>query len=252
MFCKTYWFSIDTDLVDLTENTFFCHTLNTNGNRAIFRNSTANMNWFAAGSSKKTKVEANKIGRKSIAGIQPRIVNEGLDRYLDTRDPMSGPTAVDQSGNGGVMRLAPVVLAYGSCEELTIEVACAQSRLTHASPPCLQAASDMARFLRQGDRNLLSKPEHPPSEATGWIKNTMHAVHWALRQGSEFDAVLLAAVNLGGDADTVGAVTGQMAGRIWGYESIPAHLLEVLHDHSEILHLTDRLCDLSPMQGKLD
>ena len=174
--------------------------------------------------------------------------SRALDRYLATGNPMSGPTDEDQSGNGGVMRLAPVVLAYGASEDMTRQVARAQSCLTHASRSCLQAASDMARFLCHGDPERLPKPEDPPSEATGWIKKTMHAAHWAMTQGWEFETVLLAAVNLGGDADTVGAVTGQMAGRVWGYAGIPQPWLDVLHSHRDIVDLADRLYDLSPTQ----
>ncbi len=138
-----------------------------------------------------------------------------LDRFLATGDPDAGPTGDSQSGNGGIMRLAPVVLAYGADADRAARAARAQSRLTHASPSCLAAAEDMARFLVTGDRTLLPRPDAPPDEATGWVKHTLHAAHWALTQGDTFRDVLLTAVNLGGDADTVGAVVGLLAGRFW-------------------------------------
>lgn len=176
-------------------------------------------------------------------GVQ---TSAALDRFLATGDPMAGPTDETQSGNGGVMRLAPVVLAYGADADLTDCTAREQSRLTHASPSCLQAARDMAVFLRTGDRGLLPRPATPPAEATGWVRDTMQAAHWAMTQGDCFTDVLCAAVNLGGDADTVGAVTGQLAGRVWGWTGIPDPWRKVLHDHDMILELADRLYDMTP------
>lgn len=176
-------------------------------------------------------------------GMQTSVA---LDRFRATGDPSAGPTDDSQSGNGGIMRLAPVVLAYGANEERAVDMAQAQSRLTHASPSCLEAAAEMARFLITGDAGILPKPEAPPDEATGWVKHTLHAAHWALTQGTGFRDILLAAVNLGGDADTVGAVVGQMAGRQFGYQGIPDSWLAKLHDHDFILGMADDLYALSP------
>ncbi|WP_425098005.1 ADP-ribosylglycohydrolase family protein [Tropicibacter sp. S64] len=189
------------------------------------------------------------VGYLSSTGTCFDIGNQtsaALDRYLSTGDPMAGPVDEAQSGNGGIMRLAPVVLAFGACPGRTDAIAREQSSLTHASPSCLQAASDIARFLRTGDRQGLPRPITPPTEATGWVRDTLQAAHWAMTQGADFRTVLLAAVNLGGDADTVGAVTGQMAGRLWGYSGIPEDWRRALHAHDTILDLADQLFDMDP------
>jgi len=176
-------------------------------------------------------------------GVQ---TNDALGRFLRTGDPIAGPTEDAASGNGGIMRLAPVVIAFGTRVADAEAAARAQSALTHASPACLDAASAMARCLVTGSRNALPAPDAPPAEATGWVCHTMEAAAWALGQGDDPETVLLAAVNLGGDADTVGAVTGQLAGRIWGWEALPPRWRARLHDHDEILALADRLYDMAP------
>jgi ADP-ribosyl-[dinitrogen reductase] hydrolase len=172
---------------------------------------------------------------------------EALRRYEQTGNPYAGPTEEEKSGNGGIMRLAPAVLAYGASVESAMAVAQLQSRLTHASPTCLRAAANMAQFLVTGDRALLPRPEAPPEEASGYVIHTLHAAFWALTQGDNFRDVLLAAVNLGGDADTVGAVTGQLAGRIWGYDAIPAEWRAKLYDYDKILTAADDLYAMRPI-----
>ncbi|MDM8165239.1 ADP-ribosylglycohydrolase family protein [Roseovarius sp.] len=172
---------------------------------------------------------------------------EALDLFEKTRHPYCGPTDEAKSGNGGIMRLAPVVLAYGAQVDSAMAVAQMQSRLTHASPTCMKAAASMARFMVTGDTSLLPRPDAPPDVASGYVVHTLHAAFWALTQGDTFRDVLLAAVNLGGDADTVGAVAGQLAGRIYGYEGIPAGWRAVLHDHDKILTAADDLYVLRPI-----
>jgi ADP-ribosyl-[dinitrogen reductase] hydrolase len=51
--------------------------------------------------------------------------------------------------------------------------------------------------------------------------------------------VLLAA-NLGGDADSIAAVTGQIAGAIWGVEGIPPEWLERLAMRERVMELAER------------
>ena len=51
--------------------------------------------------------------------------------------------------------------------------------------------------------------------------NTFNAALWAFNSTSNFEDGMLAAVNLGGDSDTIGAVYGQIAGAYYGYDAIP-------------------------------
>jgi ADP-ribosyl-[dinitrogen reductase] hydrolase len=55
----------------------------------------------------------------------------------------------------------------------------------------------------------------------GYAVDTLEAALWSLFRHDSFEATLLEAVNLGDDADTVGAVTGQLAGALYGRQAIP-------------------------------
>jgi ADP-ribosyl-[dinitrogen reductase] hydrolase len=60
------------------------------------------------------------------------------------------------------------------------------------------------------------------------VIDTLEAALWAVRESSDFRSAVLLAANLGGDADTVAAVTGQIAGALWGKSAIPQEWLERL------------------------
>ena len=73
----------------------------------------------------------------------------------------------------------------------------------------------------------------------------MRTAVWAvLRTGSYEEAVCLA-VNLGNDADTVGAVTGALAGAAYGETGIPSRWLDTLLLRERITTVADRLTDLA-------
>ena len=71
----------------------------------------------------------------------------------------------------------------------------------------------------------------------------MEAALWSIDGARSFADALIAAVNLGGDADTVGAVTGQLAGALWGASRIPAAWLEKLAWRGRIQQLALDLFD---------
>ena len=50
---------------------------------------------------------------------------------------------------------------------------------------------------------------------------SLEAALWAFRHTKDFREAVLRAVNLGDDADTTGAVCGQVAGTYWGESGIP-------------------------------
>jgi ADP-ribosyl-[dinitrogen reductase] hydrolase len=56
-----------------------------------------------------------------------------------------------------------------------------------------------------------------------------------------FEDAVVHAINLGYDADTVGAVTGMLAGRIYGYSNIPKRWLNKLVKHDELLAMAETL-----------
>jgi ADP-ribosylglycohydrolase len=74
---------------------------------------------------------------------------------------------------------------------------------------------------------------------------SLEAALWALHTTDDFRSGALRAVNLGDDADTTGAVYGQLAGAIYGEEEIPANWRERLAMREKISRLADELALLS-------
>jgi ADP-ribosyl-[dinitrogen reductase] hydrolase len=74
---------------------------------------------------------------------------------------------------------------------------------------------------------------------------TLEAALWAFHNFDDFESGALAVVNLGDDADTTGAVYGQIAGAFYGVEGIPGKWLEKIVMREYIEELADGLLDLS-------
>ena len=181
---------------------------------------------------------------------------EALKRFERTGDPFAGSTDEGKAGNGSLMRLAPVALFCLDNEAEAIRVAREQSRLTHAAPQCISACDYLVQLLRStmlGGGHPLELGRwsgHPDIEGAktaywggrerrfvrsgGYVAETLEAALWAVGSSASFEDALVAAVNLGNDADTVGAVTGALAGAKYGASSIPKRWLELLAWHEEL------------------
>jgi ADP-ribosyl-[dinitrogen reductase] hydrolase len=73
------------------------------------------------------------------------------------------------------------------------------------------------------------------------VIHTLEAAMWSVETTQSFEAALIKAVNLGDDADTVGAVTGQLAGALYGLRAIPQRWLEPLFEAPRIKDLGNQL-----------
>ena len=189
-----------------------------------------------------------------------------LHRFEKTGNATSsGDSLSHSSGNGSIMRLAPVPIRYlnhfpDQIEQLAT-LAAESSLPTHASPQCLSACRYMALVLAalmQGlDRNEVLaadwepleqlrqlEPLHPEVDAvasgsfrqlqppaikgSGYVVKSLEAALWAFHDSNDFCEAVLKAVNLGDDADTTGAICGQFAGAYWGELGIPQEWLDGL------------------------
>ena len=183
--------------------------------------------------------------------------SSALDRYRGTGDPNSGSDHPHTAGNGSIMRLAPVALRWHNDSSTAVENARAQSRTTHAAPEAVEGCALLAEILVDAiatgdkavalrDRTSLAPRIHEIAtggwrgktrdeiRSSGYVADTLHAALWAVDREDNFaDAVILAA-NLADDADTVAAVTGQIAGAIWGLSGIPERWLDILAWRPEI------------------
>jgi len=204
-------------------------------------------------------------GRCFDIGITTR---QALQRFRETGEPVAGSTDPNTAGNGSIMRLAPVALRWAGNPERAISAARAQSVTTHGAPAAVEGCALLADILVEaiatGERMaaLRSRPAGEASIAaiaagswrgkkrdqirsSGYVVHTLEAALWCVDHSAGFaDAVLLAA-NLGDDADTVAAVTGQIAGALCGQNAIPRHWLERLAWRENIARTASRLWTLS-------
>lgn len=182
-----------------------------------------------------------------------------LARYQKTRDARtSGDASEGASGNGSIMRLAPVAIYYADLVpdhlEEFVSRAVESSLPTHASAHCLSACAYfgllLAGLIRGLDRAEVLSPDwdllrrlreiHPlqaeiddvaagsfrrkrPPAIVGsaYVVKSLEAALWAFCDAADFRQAALSAVNLGDDADSTGAVCGQLAGAFWGESGIP-------------------------------
>ena len=89
---------------------------------------------------------------------------------------------------------------------------------------------------------IINQPETAIS-STGYVVHTLEAALWCLLKHDTYAATVLAAVNLGDDTDTTGAVAGGLAGLAYGEAAIPAEWLAVLARRADIEDLALRLAD---------
>ncbi|WP_036731316.1 ADP-ribosylglycohydrolase family protein [Paenibacillus sp. FSL R7-277] len=178
---------------------------------------------------------------------------EALHRYEASGEANSGSEDPFSAGNGSIMRLAPVVMYYAEQPAEAIRYAAMSSRTTHGAAECLAACRLLAAYILVGlhgwskqemlapdafrewlDEDTLTphmlnikqgsyKLKEPPQiQGSGYVVESLEAALWAFHKSDSFAEGALLAVNLGNDADTTGAIYGQIAGAYYGLSGIPA------------------------------
>ena len=168
-----------------------------------------------------------------------------LMRFKRNGDPLAGSALPSASGNGALMRLAPVAVRHWSNHAELLRVADLQTRTTHGSPETLTASAIYAAMLAdaiagQGLADILAgdaasqidggwRGQHRASiEGSGYVSKSAQAAVWAMSRTTDFRSAVLLAANLGDDADTTAAIAGQLAGAVYGLSGIPDDWLEAL------------------------
>jgi hypothetical protein len=153
-------------------------------------------------------------------------VAAALGKYESTGHPFAGSTDPYSAGNGSLMRLAPVVLAYRAMPGQALWYAGESSRTTHGAPAAIDACKLYARMILAAldgcsKEEILSqtlylgslvpeiaevsngsyKHKNPPAIAgTGYVVKSLEAALWAFYRSSSFGKGALLAANLGDDA----------------------------------------------------
>ena len=199
-------------------------------------------------------------------GISPHLA--GMDRERD-------------NGNGSLMRILPLVpYIINMEEEDRFRIIGEVSSLTHRHPRSILACIALCEFaiqyinsqsiekayqaIQQTILQLLKKEmfieEDSPFKrlvglsyekfknielkdirSTGYVIDTLEASLWCVFNTTNYKEAVLKAVNLGDDTDTVGAITGGLAGIIYGYDTIPSEWIDVLAKKDDIIQLADKL-----------
>lgn len=151
-------------------------------------------------------------------------------------------------GNGSIMRFSPSWLLArkdGNPAKVMHEI----SDLTHCSTVVREVVDRFASILdehMEGRRTSAIARFKTREEVnnSGWSISTLEAALWAFNTTHNFRDALVAAVNLGGDADTIGAVCGQIAGSYYGYSAIPRKWLEAVKDWQMVDALIEKFLDI--------
>lgn len=220
-------------------------------------------------------------GHLSSTGINFDIgdtTRSALRHFEKTGDPCSGLTYPSSAGNGSLMRLAPVPLAYANAPSRAIELSGESSKTTHALDKCVDACRYMGALIVgavQGysKAQLLSphfspvemywelhplmkdiytiangsfrEKEPPEIKGSGYVVDSLEAALWAFARTENFRDGCLAAVNLGDDADTTGAIYGQLAGAYYGVAAIPEEWKNTIVKRDLIEQFSNDLFNLS-------
>jgi ADP-ribosyl-[dinitrogen reductase] hydrolase len=194
-------------------------------------------------------------------------VNQALERFRQTGDPLAGSSDPYSAGNGCIMRLAPIPMFYYPDQVAVERFAAESSRTTHGAAECLDACRLFARIIMRAlqgkakDEILLGDKESfrgaskivalaqgkythkgiGEIRGSGYVVDSLEAALWSFQNSDSFAEAILTAANLGEDADTTAAVCGQVAGAFYGYSGIPKGWVELLALRNEIIRLAEAL-----------
>lgn len=179
------------------------------------------------------------------------------------QDSVEGSNA----GNGSVMRCAPHGIAFADDFETLVRISERSSAITHYDPRCTYGCAilncTIAGYLRDMDTPLETALERVQADApddliealrvvpelldesqlqnTGYVVHTVQtSLHDAMTADTAEDAII-SAVNRGGDTDTLGAVTGAIAGARFGSQSLPDRWVETIEYQEDLTLLAQAL-----------
>jgi len=196
------------------------------------------------------------------AAADPKDIGLQTEAVLTSGDPWDLAAALhfqvnaQAAGNGALMRAATSAIYFAPHgRDATMDAARRIAVLTHGDRAAWEGTAvfhELIRVALTGEDPLAALPEtltavHPdhrarygtvlapdwhPSQATefnGAVWPCLGSAAWALRTTTTYEEAVRAAIDLGGDTDTVAAVTGALAGAVYGPDAIPDHWTELLH-----------------------
>ena len=205
-----------------------------------------------------------------------RTCIQAIINYTKGLEPLEcGLKGEDNNGNGSLMRILPVALFsyYNKLKsEEIISLTNDISSLTHAHEISRLGCYIYVRYvmylldgyskieaydliqkvdyssysnksLDNYNRILKSNIKKCPLDdisSSGYAVDTLEASLWCLLIHNNYEDTILEAINLGNDTDTIAAITGSMAGIIYGIKSIPKEWLDTLIKKDYIMDLAKK------------
>ena len=191
------------------------------------------------------------------------LVQSLKENFTDVEDKLYfGPTGEYTSGNGSVMRLAPIPVFYRK-EKLAdiMDYAILSSKVTHGSTICIESCALMVLILAKlinGEKkeNVLKltltddikdriksklvldiangcylQKHRNEIKTSGYVIDTLESAMWSFSQTDTFEEGMMLLAAMGNDVDTVCCVYGQIAGSYYGYNSIPPRWIDGLQQN---------------------
>jgi ADP-ribosylglycohydrolase len=191
----------------------------------------------------------------------------------------AGLTEESNNGNGSLMRILPLVFYLMNYDGNKFEVVEKVSSITHrniySKIACSiyiemalnilkgmdkYAAYDEMRltvlryYIGKGYTEELKKFKRilidnihtlkvDDIKSSGYVLDTLEASLWCFLRAKNYSEAVLSAINLGGDTDTTGAVTGGLAGLYFGFKNIPNKWIRKIKRKDEIIQLSKRLAE---------
>ncbi len=212
-------------------------------------------------------------GENSSTGICIGI-EQKLSTFVGNYERTGGfdPSSLNQKvrGNSVLARVCPVACIHWDDLDMATKIARQQSYLTHSSEIVAAASEYLVLILshliagRNWDfiRNMPIKDDWPSEivmmakgqlrhktidhlKSTKNIYDILEASIWSIENSSSFEEAVIKAINLGGNSDTVGAVTGQLAGAMYGLESIPIRWFDKLLKIEKLTDVAMQMVELS-------
>lgn len=207
---------------------------------------------------------------------------QAIDQLAKGVQPeLAGGKAVSSNGNGSLMRILPLVFyLFDQPIHERFKITKQVSSITHGHIrsviACFYYLEFARQLLKQKDKykiyedlqieitNYLAIQSINPDEvelfdrllkqkiyklseqnifSSGYVLHTLEASIWCLLTTDTYDDAVLKAVNLGEDTDTTGAVTGGLAGLLYGFDAIPSKWTTKIARHDDIVKLSERLGD---------
>ena len=166
-----------------------------------------------------------------------------------------GGNAISENGNGSLMRMLPIAFYcfYNKTEDNDIiNIVRNTSSITHAHEISIIGCymyvkyiifilsnnnkTESYKLLQKIDYSIfnkdninlyesiikydISKYSLDTIKSTGFVVDTLESALWVILNTESFNEAIIGSVNLGGDTDTIAAITGSIAGILYGYDSI--------------------------------